>query len=105
MAQVKANRASAGHVIATDVMSDHPRGKKSAPTDVSVPDWNQIDEIRIKPGDNGGASVMTRRKPKKGQESYDASLEQNHMFRDASEAHGHIGAMMGLRLAEGKVKQ
>jgi len=95
-----------GHTIATDVMGDNLRGGGSkGPANVSVPSWDQIDEIRIKPGDNGGASVMTKRKPKKGQDHYDASLEQNHMFRDAGEAHGHIGAMMGLRLAEGKVKQ
>lgn len=104
MAQVK-SRGTVGHTIATDIMSDHPRGQKSGPGNVSVPEWGDIDEIRVKPGDNGGASVTTRKKPKGKQDHFDPSLEQNHMFRDASEAHGHIGAMMGLRLAEGKVQQ
>ena len=103
MGMVK-SRGTIGHTIATDVMSDHPRGSKG-PTDVSVAPPHKIDSIHVEFGDNGGVSVRTRRKPGKKQESYDPSLEQNHMFRDASEAHGHIGAMMGLRLAEGKVKQ
>jgi len=103
MAQVQ-SRGTVGHTIATDVMADGPRGKKG-PGNVQVPKWDEIDEIRVKPGDNGGASVMTRRKPTAKHKEFDPSLEQNHMFRDASEAHGHIGAMMGLRLAEGKVQQ
>jgi hypothetical protein len=106
-----AHRGTAGHTIGMEVIGkDNPSGtsKLTNPVQGIDPSTHRLKRINVDFGDNGGVSVqhsVMSLKPKKGDSEYDPRNEQTHMFRNADQAHAHIGQLMGLRLASGTVKE
>lgn len=86
-----AHRGTTGHTIGTSIIGGGGKGGS-----ISPPQPHNLASISTSFGDNGGVSVTHRLKPTGKQDSYDPRLEQTHMFRDAAEAHSHMGALMGL---------
>jgi hypothetical protein len=56
--------------------------------------------INVRPAANG-FTVSHTPKPIKPE---DPATEQSHVFRDAQEAHHHIGQLLGVRMASGLQK-
>ncbi len=89
-----AHRGTVGHTIGKSIIGKDDG--KPAPSTGSGGGHN-LRSIRAEFGENGGVSVTHSLKPtSKGQDQFDPRLEQTHMFRDAQEAHNHMGALMGL---------
>jgi hypothetical protein len=108
---VNAHRGTVGHTIGMDIIGkDNPPGtSKLSPPNTGVdPSTHKLKRISVEFGDNGGVSVNHRVEPtvrKKGDSEYDPRNEQTHMFRNADQAHAHIGTLMGLRMASGSIKE
>lgn len=99
-----AHRGTPGHTIATGIMGKDSANSPKLPTASA---GHGLKSIRAEFGANGGVSVTHSLQPTGKQDSFDPRLEQTHMFRDATEAHQHMGALMGttaLRVGSGEQK-
>jgi hypothetical protein len=90
-----AHRGTAGHTIGSQII-----GKEgSQPPDPAHTSLG-FAHMSVKPATNGFAVSHTPHTDK----PEDPALEQTHVFRDAVEAHHHIGQLLGVRMASGQQK-
>lgn len=99
------HRGTPGHTIGADIMADDtPKGTRQSQGKANPnrqgPGPGLAESGRFRVGSNGGVEVYhTPKSASKKPES--APEEQLHIFRDAQEAHNHMGALLGVRMAEG----
>lgn len=93
------HRGTVGHSIGKSIIG---KGDDSPMPPATPSKPGSLRSMSVEFAHNGGVSVQHRLHPPKGKDSYDPSLEQTHMFRDATEAHRHIGELMGIRMASGE---
>ena len=60
--------------------------------------------INVRPAANGFTVSHTPKTKGSGPGTESATEEQSHVFRDAEEAHNHIGQLLGVRMASGLQK-
>ena len=65
----------------------------------------QFSHMSVKPAANGFTVTHTPKVgPSASTHPEDPATEQAHVFRDATEAHNHIGQLLGVRMASGLQK-
>ena len=96
---VNAHRGTVGHTIGAQIIGkDTPTGT-SKPKSGATPGFSHMN---VKPSQNGGFSVEHTPTVPGEKASGESPVEsQLHVFRDAEEAHHHIGELMGVRMGSG----
>lgn len=97
-----AHRGTTGHTIGAQVIGkDNPTGT-SPKASGNLPGL-KFSDMSVKPAQNGITVRHTPPLPQGTKEySESAPQEQLHVFRDAEEAHNHIGELLGVRMGSGQ---
>ncbi len=103
------HRGTAGHTIATSILSKEGQDNSKDPDSQSAGQLvSGFSHMSVRPSSNGGFAVTHTPMPK-GESGHSQighpetpTEEQLHVFRDATEAHNHIGQLLGVRMASGQ---
>ena len=98
----KSHAGTMGHKIGSSIIGKD-NGKPMEPDGdegAALTGFSHIPDIHVKGANNG---VVVNHSPKLVKPE-DPATEQSHVFRDATEAHNHIGQLLGVRMASGLQK-
>ena len=100
----QSHRGTMGHKIGSSIIGKD-NGKPAEPDGDemggSASNAAQFSHMTVRPAANGFTVTHT---PKTANMAEDPAMEQSHVFRDATEAHNHIGQLLGVRMASGLQK-
>jgi hypothetical protein len=98
----QSHKGTAGHTIGSQIIGKES-GSKSTPDPAHTAAG--FSHLSIKPSENGGFAVTHTPKQESGKADIGKPEtpveEQLHVFRSATEAHNHIGSLLGVRMGSG----